>query len=661
MCGIAGFHNLDGRPADPAVLLRITDVQRHRGPDDQGFRLFSLTGSQSLPFDRACPPAPAPAFTGGIGFNRLSILDLSPRGHQPMANESETVFIAFNGEIYNAGDHRPVLQANGYRFRSRTDTEVILHLYEEHGIDGCLERLNGMFAFVIVDLRTGDMHIARDHFGVKPMYFARHGSTLLFASEAKSITAWPGFPREIDPAMLDEHLLFRFNAGSGFLLRGIEQLRPGHRIRVTADGDVRIHRYYDLPDSHPEAMNEAEAVDRFTETFAAAVKRQLTSDRKVGLQLSGGIDSSLIASFARDRHDQQMEAFSIVFDDQSMSESNWINIVAPATRTISYCYPLTANYFLDSLARASWHYDAPINIANSIGLFLLAENAVKHVTVVLNGDAADELMGGYRRFFLAAMRPLIKPLMPLLRHAPQLGAKLARNFDMPAGLDSECWFIAATSAMRDWQVKELRPDADTTEPRERRRSVFREGRSGFLDNCLKYEMQTFMVELLVRQDKMTMAHSLESRVPFLDRTLVELALRLPRHLKFTRRIGSQAMDKGTKVLLKRVAEKRFGPEFAYRRKAGFAVPLGEYFRTSRFQSVWQESLLPGIRRRGWIDGQAAGRWLDSIRLSSAHDTSALSVWQTEAFWSVVSLESWAQVHVDTPSASPAVAQSNSQH
>jgi asparagine synthase (glutamine-hydrolysing) len=659
MCGIAGFHNLDGRPADPAALLHITDVQRHRGPDDQGFCLFSLTSGRSLPFEREGLPGPSADFEGGIGFNRLSILDLSPRGHQPMANESETVFIAFNGEIYNAGDHRPALQANGYRFRSRTDTEVILHLYQEHGIDGCLERLNGMFAFVIVDLRSGDMHIARDHFGVKPMYFARHGSTLLFASEAKSITAWPGFPREFDPDMLDEHLLFRYNAGSGFLLRGIEQLRPGHRIRVTADGDVRIHRYYELPDAAPEAMDETEAAERFTETFAAGVKRQLISDRKVGLQLSGGIDSSLIASFARDRHDQHMEAFSVVFDDQSVSESDWINVVASATGTISYCYPLTADYFLDNLARASWHYDTPINLANAVGLFLLAENAVKHITVALTGDAADEMMGGYPRFFLAALRPFVRPFMPLLRHLPRVGSKFSRNFDMPPGLESERWFIAATSAMRDRQVKELRPDADMAGPLERRRSLFREGRSRFLDNCLKYEMQTFMVELLIRQDKMTMAHSLESRVPFLDRKLVELALRLPRHLKVAPKIGKQAVQRGTKVLLKRLAEKRFGSEFPYRRKMGFALPLGEYFRTARFQSLWQDSLLPGIRRRGWIDGRAANRWLESIRSAPAHDASALSVWQTEAFWSVVSLESWAQVHVDTTAAPPAVAQSNS--
>lgn len=319
--------------------------------------------------------------------------------------------------------------------------------------------------------------------------------------------------------------------------------------------------------------------------------------------------------------------------------------MAPATRTPSYCYPLTADYFLDNLARASWHYDTPINLANAVGLFLLAQNAVKHITVALTGDAADEMLGGYPRFFLAALRPYIRPLVPLLRHVPRLGSKFTRNFDMPAGLDDERWFIAATSAMRDWQVAELRPDADTAGPLETRRSLFREGRSCFFDNCLKYEMQTFMVELLTRQDKMTMAHSLESRVPFLDRQVVELALRLPRHLKVFPRIRRQSVERGTKVLLKKLAEGRFGSGFPYRRKMGFALPLGDYFRTARFETLWRESLLPGICRRGWIDGHASDRWLTAIRAASPHDTSALSVWQTEAFWSVVSLESWAQVHM----------------
>lgn len=644
MCGIAGFYRFDGAPADPHVLQRMTDIQRHRGPDDQGFRLFSLQHGRSLACEKERFPAPSAEFEGGVGFNRLSILDLSALGHQPMANESETVFIAFNGEIYNANDYRPRLEAAGYRFRSRTDTEVILYLYEEYGIEGCLDRLNGMFAFVIVDLRTGEMHIARDHFGIKPMYYARHGDALLFASETKSILAWPEFPREIDPEMLDEYLLFRYNAGDGFLMRGIKQLPPGHRLRVTAAGDVRLHRYYEIPAGVIEQMTEDEALDRFDATFQEGVKRHLISDRKLGLQLSGGIDSSLVASYARQKAGQEMEAFSIVFNDESMSERQWINESARATGTLSFAYPLTADYFFTCLRRAAWHYDSPINLGNAVGIYMLAERAAEHVTVMLTGDGADELMGGYPRFFLAAIRPAARPLLPVLRRLPGIGPKIERNFDMPRGMDNVGWFIKYSSAMRGWQVRHVRPDADLAGPLERRRSIFGRGSGSFVDDCTRYEMQTFMVELLIRQDKMTMAHSLETRVPFLDRETVDLARRMPLRYRVRGRIRrSSSIEAGTKILLKKLAARRFGPAFSYRRKMGFGLPLGEYIRDRRFQELWNDSLRPGMARRGWIDAAAADGILRQI-LTREHgaDASHRAVWAMEALWSIISLELWGQ-------------------
>lgn len=648
MCGISGFYNFDGAPADASILHRMTDIQRHRGPDDQGFRLFSLKSGRSLAYAPEVPPAPSSAFEGGVGFNRLSILDLSMRGHQPMANDSETVLLAFNGEIYNANDYRPMLEANGYRFRSRTDTEVILRLYEEFGIEGCVHRLNGMFAFVIIDLRSGEIHIVRDQFGIKPMYYARVGNSLLFASEAKGIMAWPGFPREIDPAMLDEYLLFRYNAGEGFLLRGIKQLRPGHRLRVMAGGEVRIHRYHEIPPVVAERMTEQEALDRFEAEFEAGVKRQLISDRKLGLQLSGGIDSSLVASHARQRAGQDMEAFSIVFNDEAMSERKWIDQCAKATGTISYMYPLTPDYFFAHLRRAAWHYDSPINLGNAVGLYMLAERAAKHVTVMLTGDGADELMGGYPRFFMAALRPLARPFLPMLRNMPVIGGKIARNFDMPRGRDNVGWFIAHSTAMREWQVRHLRPDADLSGPMERRRDIFGPASSSFVDDCTRYEMETFMVELLIRQDKMTMAHSLETRVPFLDRETVNLALRLPTSLRVQPQFRLEgSVESGTKILLKKLSERRFGRDFTYRRKMGFGLPLAEFIRDRRFQELWNDSLRPTLARRGWVEADVADGWVRQI-VSGVHgrDSAVAAVWATEALWSIVSLEIWAQECLD---------------
>ena len=636
MCGITGIIHLEGGGIDPEVLRHMTDVARHRGPDDQGFRLFSLASGSTAAYDprQGVPPG---RFSAGLGFNRLSILDLSPRGHQPMGNEDGTIHIAFNGEVYNAFDHKPALEAAGHRFRSATDTEVIIHLYEEYGIEGCLERLNGMFAFAIADLRRGEVHLARDHLGIKPLYHARHAGMLLFASEAKSIMAFPGFPRELDPAMLDEHLLFRYTAGEGFLAKGIRQVRPGFRLRVDASGAVESLRHYTIPDVEPGGKDAAE---RFAAALEKSVKSQLISDVKLGCRLSGGIDSSMVTSIARERFGQDLDAFSVVFDDATVSEEPWMRIAATKTRTTLHAGTFTFDYLLEHLREATWHYDAPLNLGNAVGLFMLAQEARKRVTVLLSGDGADELLGGYPRFFMAGIRPRVLGVLPLLRHVPRLGPKLVRNFDSPPGLDHEAWFIKHSSSMRDAQALALRPGADLAAPLERRRAIFREGRSTFLDDCCKYDMQTFMVELLIRQDKMMMAHSVENRVPMLDRDVVEAGRRLPMPLRISDRVlRSDAMERGTKVILKRMAEGRFGREFVRRRKSGFGLPLLQYFRHPRFEALLNDSLVPGISARGWIDPATVRDWHARIR-----DRGDATV--TEAMWTVVSLETWAQECLD---------------
>ena len=246
MCGIAGFLNLDGAPAAIGTVSQMADLQRHRGPDDHGIRLFSLAEGTSI------EPAPGEttvggSFEGAVGFNRLKILDLTRCGHQPMTSSNGQIIIGFNGEIYNAFDFRPELERAGYRFRSRTDTEVILYLYEHYGLEGMLERLNGMFAIVIIDLRNRELLMIRDHLGVKPLYWTVAGSSLLFGSEAKSFLAHPAFEPEVNARHLDEYLGFRYIAGEESLLKGVVQLRPGHYLRVKS-GRITTHRYWSVPD-----------------------------------------------------------------------------------------------------------------------------------------------------------------------------------------------------------------------------------------------------------------------------------------------------------------------------------------------------------------------------------------------------------------------------
>jgi len=637
MCGIAGIINLDGSRVDARVLRNMADIQRHRGPDDQGFRLFSLQEGRSAEIRDGLSPAVGTLFSGGLAFNRLSILDLSTQGHQPMTNADESVMIIFNGEIYNAFDFRSELEAKGFKFRSRTDTEVLLYLYEAYGFDGMLERANGMFALAIVDLRTREMLIARDHLGVKPLYWWSNRNTLLFASEVKSFLEHPEFHPELDHANLDEYLAFRYCAGEEHLLKGVRQLRPGHMMRV-AGRDVSVRRYWEIPDEAERApMTEKEAIDGLEARLRTAVHRQLLSDVKVGCQLSGGVDSSLVSVFARSHFDADMDTFSIVFDDELYSEERWISQAAAVARADSHRYMFTADSFLHGLEKATWHLDQPINHPNSLGIYHLSERARSDVTVLLSGEGADELLGGYMRFYYTSVQPRIAPFMPMLKHLPGAGDKFLRNFGM-RGSRMES-FLSASLFQRPNELLRLRPEASLEPAMDRRETIFREGHSDHLSNCLKFDMQTYLVDLLVRQDKMTMAHSIENRVPFLDRELVGYVRAIPPGLLVDRTIrpfGNRMRN--TKVLLKKLAERWFPSDFVYRRKSGFSLPLHEYFRDQRFAELMENRILPGIEGRGWLKAGVVRDWWKGL--------SSLDVGMDETLWISIALELWATQFLD---------------
>lgn len=634
MCGIAGFFSLTGEPADPSVLARMTDAQLHRGPDDQGFRGFSLRSGASREWqpgdlaDAGCE--------GALGFNRLKILDLSECGHQPMLNADGSVMLAFNGEIYNAFDYRQELEAAGFQFRSRTDTEVILCLYEKYGLDGMLDRLNGMFAIVLVDLRSREIHIARDHFGIKPMYWTRAGSTILFASEAKSFLSHPAFRAELDETHVDEYLSFRFVAGEQSLLKGVQQLRPGHCLRITPAG-VTTRAYWRLPDHDRRDLGDDQAMQGLEQLLRDSVTSQLLSDVKVGCQLSGGIDSSVVSVFARSHFDADMETFSIVFDDSRYSEQPWIEQAATAARAVSHRFTFTSDFFFDTVAKASWHMDQPMGHPNSVGIWLLAEQARPFVTVLLSGEGADEVFGGYTRFYYASLQKRMAPWLPVLRAMPGVGYRFARQFrGDPA--DS---FIMASMFQEPERLAVLRPGADLAPAMARRRALFAEGTGDHLDNCFRYEMQTYLVDLLVRQDKMTMANSVENRVPFLDRRLVDFARSIPlRYLVGTSFGLRDPRMRATKVLLKRLAARLFGDRFAYRPKSGFSLPLADLLSGSRATRLMEDHLLPSMRDRGLIDASVVrSQWK---RLRELDQGAAESVWIS------VALELWAQQFLKPP-------------
>ena len=583
MCGIAGFVNRDGTPADARVLEAMTDLLRHRGPDDRGTRCLSLRGG-----------VPDTA----LGFQRLKILDLSDRGHQPMTSPDGSTALLFNGAIYDACEHRAELERGGYRFRTGTDTEVILAFYEQSGLEDMLERLEGMFAIAIADTRRGVVHLVRDRAGIKPLYWTQRGTTVLFASEAKAFLAHPAFRAEIDPAEVDELLAFRYIAGEASLLKGVRHVQPGHRLTITPAG-ITEARYWSIPDgSEKLRLSREDAVDRLDDLLGRSVRSQLRSDVNVGCQLSGGVDSSLVTVLAGSKEPADLDAFSIVFDDPQFSEEPWILAAAAAAHATSHRFVFDETAFNDALDAASWHMDQPIGHPNSLALWLLAERARERATVLLTGEGADELFGGYARFAHG--------------HAT-------------AGA-----FIRASLFHTEARLSKLRPAANLRPALEKRQALFEEGRADHLSNCLKYEMRTHLVDVLMRQDKMTMAHGVENRVPFLDRQVVEFARALP------------AEHLAPKIVVKELAARRFGAAFAYRRKSAFNLPLAQYFRSGRFVALMEDRLLPGMAARGLVDVNVVRRWWR--RALSAPST-------TEGFWIPVALELWAQQFVDARRAS----------
>ncbi|MGH6693515.1 MAG: asparagine synthase (glutamine-hydrolyzing), partial [Gammaproteobacteria bacterium] len=378
MCGIAGIVASDALHADErARVVLMRDLITHRGPDDCGLFVD----------DHAA-----------LGHRRLSIVDLAA-GHQPLANEDDSIWIAFNGEIYNHASVRPLLESAGHRYRTRSDTETIVHAYEQWG-DACVERLRGMFAFAIWDAPRRRLLLARDRLGVKPLYWALAGGRLLFASEIKSILQSGLVHAEADESRLAEQLSTRSLAGAGTLFKGISRLLPGHTL-VYQDGHVRVRRYWDVPVGRRdtgERLSEREAVQRFGELLEESIRIRLMSDVPLGMFLSGGLDSSAIAAVMARLIDRPLKTFSVAFKDRAFSELDYARQVSQAIRAEAHEVVIDEEDFFGALPRLIWHEDEPVAHPSSVPLYFVSELAARHVKVVLTGEGSDELLAGYGKY-----------------------------------------------------------------------------------------------------------------------------------------------------------------------------------------------------------------------------------------------------------------------
>jgi asparagine synthase (glutamine-hydrolysing) len=630
MCGIAGIVAVDQLDADaPARAIRMRDVITHRGPDEAGIH---------------CDAQAA------LAHRRLSIVDLST-GQQPLSNEDGSVWVVFNGEIYNHAEVRRDLEAHGHRYRTRSDTETIVHAYEQWG-EACVHRFRGMFAFAIWDAPKRRLLLVRDRLGVKPLYWTRAHGALLFGSEIKAILASGLVEPQVHRAVLPEVLSTRYTSGEDTLFHGIRKLLPGHLL-VFEGGEVKTQQYWDIPTREtPVSLPLATSpVTRFRELLEESVRLRLMSDVPLGMFLSGGIDSSAIAAIMARLIDRPLQTFSVAFKDRAFNELDYAREVARAIGAESHEVVIDDRDFFGALPRLVWHEDEPIAHPSSVPLYFVSALARQHVTVVLTGEGSDELLAGYGKYPRVAWNwragTAYETVLPrALRAAiargvvPRLPRKLARYatrsfLAMDRSPEAMIFDNFASIRLADQQAllaPGLRGAATRAGAYGPSVDYFNRlnGSSTLLDRLLYSDIKTYLVELLMKQDQMSMAASIESRVPFLDHKLVEYAATLPDAWKLSGFTTKRVLRESMKGLL---------PESILNRpKMGFPVPFAGWTRGS-WNSVARDVLLDRrSRERGIIDPPAVDRLL--------RDHAEGRTEGGDRIWSLLNLELWHRTFID---------------
>lgn len=572
MCGITGVMYFEDREPSLSMLKNMTDIIHHRGPDDSGFWTDNRIG---------------------LGFRRLSIIDLA-EGHQPLSNEDESVWIVFNGEIYNYQTLRNLLIERGHQFRTHSDTEVIVHLYEEFG-EECVKYLRGMFGFVIWDRKKKELFGVRDHFGIKPFYYHYSGRQFLFGSEIKSLLAAEGMNRMVRTESLFNYLTFQYVPEPDTMFEGIHKLPPAHYIKVSYDGNMSVHRYWD-PMFEPENRPFDEYVEAIRSTLLDSVKHHMVSDVQRGCFLSSGIDSTAIATHMRQI--EPIRTFSVGFAGPN-NETEIARQTANAIGTDHYERLITEKDFFAALPKAVWHQDEPVADPSAIALYHVAGLAREHVTVVLSGEGADELFGGYRIYREPGA---LRPLQALPRGLQRLLHRLALL--LPGRWPGRGYLLRGTTPLEErflgnakiyteqLKAEMLRLDRETIHgyknPFEIAGEFYKKTVGQDPVTRMQYiDMNLWLPgDILMKADKMTMAHSLELRVPFLDREVFEIARRIP--MKY--RIAG-----GTTKYIFRKAMEGIIPSFILDRpKLGFPVPLRDWMKGSSGRAVLEQIKASGI-------------------------------------------------------------------
>ncbi|HUK88789.1 MAG TPA: asparagine synthase (glutamine-hydrolyzing) [Blastocatellia bacterium] len=629
MCGICGIviPNSNDARVDRSRLVGMTESLIHRGPDDNGIFLNRNVG---------------------LGHRRLSIVDVAG-GRQPMTNEDGTVWIVYNGEIYNHLELRPGLEHAGHRYRSNTDTETIIHLYEELG-DGFVNELRGMFALALYDARRDTILLARDRLGIKPLYYHldREGR-LVFASEIKAILESGNIRASLNYAAVPDYLANHAPSGEDTLFEGIKRLRPAHILKWES-GRITKTRYWTVSFQKPEEPGDKrQYVAGFKNLFEECVGSHLMSDVPLGMFLSGGIDSSAIAAVMSGMVREPIKTFSVAFEESEANELEFARLVSRRYATDHHEVTVTPGQFFDAMDHLVYHEDEPIAHPSSIPLYFLSRLASEHVKVVLTGEGSDELLAGYGRYRKTIYNMKIgssyhkavpQGLRRLIRRALVAGApgavrrKLNRTFlCLDPRLDAiylDNFSVFSRAAQEHLLSQSANERTANINPYDQiLECMSGSNATSLLDGLLSADIGTYLHELLMKQDQMSMAASIESRVPFLDHKLVEYACALPDELKLN--------GLTTKYILREAMQGQLPPEILRRRKMGFPVPLGKWLRGT-FTNVLDEYLLsPRFRDRGVFKTSYVSELVLRHRQGENH---------SERLWALLNFEVWMRRFID---------------
>lgn len=635
MCGFSGIFRWDSVPVDPELLKRMTGTLAHRGPDDDG---FYFSGGES-------GDGKGPVHTG-LGFRRLSIIDLSG-GHQPMTTIDKKNWIVFNGEIYNFPELRKDLESRGCKFLTRSDTEVILHLYEIYGPD-CVRHLRGMFAFAIWDSRKRSIFLARDRIGKKPLFYCKHGQTLYFASEMKSILE-AQVSRKINLHAIPLYLTYQFIPSPMTIFEEIHRLPPAHTLMCDEKGTLKVDRYWTLPRTPHLKSSVEEISEELRAQLREATKIRLISDVPLGAFLSGGIDSSAVVGMMAEEMSEPVKTFSIGFEESDFSELKFARLAAQRFKTDHHEFivkPETA----EILPKLAWHYDQPFADPSALPSYYVARETRKHVTVALNGDGGDENFAGYLRYqadrIFYALSTMPAPLRKLGAAAIQKtfsswqGSHLSRRI-LRAGslLGSDpqefnfklfCYFDgAALEPILDGPLLE---SSHARNPYHYFTALYEQSDcEEFIDQVLTCDAYGYLPDcLLVKMDIASMSNSLEARSPFLDHKLMEFAAKIPPKYK--------VKWNGGKWILKEALKDFLPAEILYRRKMGFGVPLASWFRGALKDFLRDALLSSCAKQRGYFKPEQIERLVDEHQ-SGRRD-------HGYKLWALLMFELWHHVYID---------------